>query len=160
MSPEVPRGRCVWHELMTTDPAATQSFYTRLTGWSAQMWDGRPTPYTMWMNGDTAVGGLMQLLDEAKQQGAYPHWLAYIATPDVDVTTADVAARWGRLPGPPAWRPYLSVDNVDDRVQTVKQLGGQVLDGPMDVPGGDRVAPCLDTQGAAFATCSTATISG
>ena len=30
MSPEIPRGRFVWYELMTTDPSAAQSFYTQL----------------------------------------------------------------------------------------------------------------------------------
>ncbi|HWK08496.1 MAG TPA: hypothetical protein VNR64_00500 [Vicinamibacterales bacterium] len=34
--------------------------------------------------------------------------------------------------------------------------GGRVLNGPMDVPGGDRVAQCLDPQGAAFAVHSKA----
>jgi predicted enzyme related to lactoylglutathione lyase len=48
------------------------------------------------------------------------------------------------------------VDSVDDRVALVTELGGQVLNGPMDVPGGDRVAVCLDRQGAAFAIHSTA----
>ena len=69
MSTEISRGRFVWHELMTSDPTAAESFYTQLTDWSTQVWDGGPTPYTMWMNGETAVGGLMQLPDEAKQQG-------------------------------------------------------------------------------------------
>ena len=36
------------------------------------------------MNGETPVGGVMQLPDEAKQQGAPPHWLAYVAVPSVD----------------------------------------------------------------------------
>jgi predicted enzyme related to lactoylglutathione lyase len=38
----------------------------------------------------------------------------------------------------------------------VKELGGTVLNGPMEVPGGDMVAQCLDPQGAAFALHSTA----
>jgi predicted enzyme related to lactoylglutathione lyase len=33
----------------------------------------------------------------------------------------------------------------------VKQHGGTVLNGPMEVPGGDWIAQCLDPQGAAFA---------
>jgi predicted enzyme related to lactoylglutathione lyase len=33
----------------------------------------------------------------------------------------------------------------------VTQLGGQVLNGPMEVPGGDIIAQCMDPQGAAFA---------
>ena len=259
MSPEIPRGRFVWYELMTGDPDAAQTFYTKLTGWKAQAWDGAPTSYTMWMNGDTPVGGLMQLPDEVKQQGAPPHWIAYAATPDVDATTARATEAGGRLlygptdiptvgrvatladrqgavfalhtaagaapghdgpwqigefswhelattdpeaavdfytgllgwvktdamdmgpaglyqmfgrskersmggifkkppemPGPSAWLVYVRVDNVDERVDVVKTLGGQVLNGPMDVPGGDRVAQCLDPQGAAFAIHSTA----
>ena len=38
----------------------------------------------------------------------------------------------------------------DYATERVKALGGQVLNGPMDVPGGDRIAQCLDPQGAAF----------
>ena len=33
----------------------------------------------------------------------------------------------------------------------MSQLGGKVLNGPMDIPGDDRIAQCLDPQGAAFA---------
>ena len=40
----------------------------------------------MWMNGDSPVGGVMALPEEAKQAGAPPHWIAYITTPDVDAT--------------------------------------------------------------------------
>ena len=41
-------------------------------------------------------------------------------------------------------------------VDRVKQLGGQVLNGPMEVPGGDRIAQCMDPQGAVFALHSSA----
>ena len=259
LSPSVPRGRFVWYELMTSDPKAAQSFYPKLSGWKSQPWDGGPRPYTMWMNGDKPVGGVMTLPDEAKQQGAPPHWLAYIATPNVDDTVRDVSNRGGRvlhgpadvptvgriailadpqgaafaahtaegnapghdgpwqvgefswhelattdpsaacdfysgvfgwvktdamdmgpggtyqmfgrskdrsmggifkkpaeMPGPSAWLQYVRVDSVDTRVTTVQELGGQILNGPMDVPGGDRVAQCLDPQGAAFAIHSSA----
>ena len=122
MSSEIPRGRFVWYELMTSDPTAGQSFYTQLTDWSTQAWDGGPAPYTMWMNGEAPVGGLMLLPDEAKQQGAPPHWLAYIATPDTDATVADVSGRGGRL-----------------------------LHGPVDIPTVGRVAALMDPQGPVFA---------
>ena len=259
MSPDVPSGRFVWYELMTSDPAAARIFYTKLTGWKTQPWDAGPTPYTMWMNGDTSVGGVMQLPDEARQQGAPPHWLAYITTPNVDDTVTNASNRGGRLlhgpmdiptvgriavladppgavfaahtaageapghdgpwrvgefswrelgttdpaaafefysglfgwvktdamdmgpggtyqmfgrskdrsmggvykkpaemPGPSAWLLYIHVDSVDTRAGLIKELGGQVLNGPMDVPGGDRIAQCLDPQGAAFAIYSPA----
>ena len=127
MSVEIPRGRFVWYELMTSDPTAARSFYSQLTGWSTQEWDGAQMPYTMWMNGETAVGGLMQLPEEAKQQGAPPHWLAYIATPDADATVAVVSDRGGRL-----------------------------LHGPVDIPTVGRVAVLIDPQGAVFAAHTTA----
>ncbi len=41
-------------------------------------------------------------------------------------------------------------------VARVKELGGQVLNGPMDVPGGDKIAQCMDPQGAVFALHSAA----
>ena len=251
------RGRFVWHDLMTTDPDAAQSFYTKLIGWGTEAWDG-PMPYTMWTNNGQSLGGVMTLPDEAKQAGAPPHWLGYIQTPDVDATvkaadenqgkvlapaqdipevgrfavladpqgaafaiftpggdmpgggepqigqyswnelnTSDHENAWGfyealfgwkkldamdmgemgmyqmftheggelplggmfnkpkEMPGPPFWLYYCRVDDVHKAVETVKELGGQVLNGPMEVPGGDHVAQCMDPQGAAFALHST-----
>ena len=55
------------------------------------------------------------------------------------------------MEGPPTWLYYIKVDSVDNAVEQVKELGGQVLNGPMDVPGGDKIAQCLDPQGAVFA---------
>ena len=56
-----------------------------------------------------------------------------------------------RSPPPPHWLLYAKVPDVEAAAETVKSLGGQVLNGPMDVPGGDRVVQCMDPQGAAFA---------
>jgi len=52
------------------------------------------------------------------------------------------------MPGPPMWLYYISVPDVTSAVDKVKELGGQVVNGPMEVPGGDLIAQCLDTQGA------------
>jgi len=57
---------------------------------------------------------------------------------------------------PPSWLLYVRVDDVKQAAEKVKELGGTVLNGPMEVPGGDMVAQCLDPQGAAFALHSTA----
>ena len=40
---------------------------------------------------------------------------------------------------------------LDVTVERIKSKGGKVLNGPMDVPGGDRVAQCQDPQGINFA---------
>ncbi len=54
-------------------------------------------------------------------------------------------------PAPPHWLYYAKVDDLDAAVARVGKRGGQVLYGPMEVPGGSRVSQCVDPQGAAFA---------
>lgn len=53
-------------------------------------------------------------------------------------------------PGP-AWLGYVRVKDVEKTVKKVKSAGGKLINGPMDVPGGDRIAQFLDPQGAMFA---------
>ena len=55
------RGRFVWHELMTTDPEGAQKFYRSITSWGTAPFEGSEPPYTMWMNGQAPVGGVMEL---------------------------------------------------------------------------------------------------
>jgi len=52
---------------------------------------------------------------------------------------------------PTSWLCYVRVADLDAALVRVEAEGGTVLAGPMEVPGGDRVAPCMDAQGAAFA---------
>ena len=52
---------------------------------------------------------------------------------------------------PPNWLSYIRVDAVKPVADQVAQLGGTVINGPMEVPGGDWIAQCIDPQGAAFA---------
>lgn len=52
---------------------------------------------------------------------------------------------------PPHWLCYVKIGEIGPAVERIKQLGGQVLYDPMQVPGGDWVTACLDPQGAAFA---------
>jgi uncharacterized protein len=49
------------------------------------------------------------------------------------------------------WLYYITVDAIDAAVGRVKSAGGQVLNGPMEVPGGSWVMQGLDPQGAVFA---------
>ena len=51
---------------------------------------------------------------------------------------------------PPHWQIYFLVPDVDDAVKVITGNGGQILNGPMEVPGGDRVLNAMDPQGAAF----------
>jgi predicted enzyme related to lactoylglutathione lyase len=52
---------------------------------------------------------------------------------------------------PPAWLYYIEVDDLDAALGRVKAMGGKVLQGPVAVPTGARIAQLLDPQGAAFA---------
>ena len=50
-----------------------------------------------------------------------------------------------------AWLYYTRVENIGATIEKGRQHGGQVVHGPMDVPGGDQVAQCVDPQGGMFA---------
>jgi uncharacterized protein len=51
----------------------------------------------------------------------------------------------------PNWLLYIRVEDLTAAVDTVTSRGGRVVNGPMEVPGGDMIAQCMDPQGAAFA---------
>lgn len=48
------------------------------------------------------------------------------------------------------WNYYIQVADIDASTASVKAGGGQVLQGPMEVPGGDWIINGIDPQGAAF----------
>jgi uncharacterized protein len=51
----------------------------------------------------------------------------------------------------PFWLYYFNTDDVDAAAKRVTAGGGRILEGPIGVPGGSRVARCIDPQGAMFA---------
>jgi uncharacterized protein len=117
------RGRFVWHELMTTDTDAAAAFYSKVVPWKTQ--DSGMPSYTLWMAGKTQVGGLTGLPADGADSGTPPHWIVYVATPDVDATVAEA-----------------------------QRLGGKVLKGATDIPNMGRYAVLTDPQGATFAVYS------
>jgi len=58
-------------------------------------------------------------------------------------------------PGP-SWLSYVHVKDVNQTAKKVKSAGGQVVNGPMEVPGGDWIVQAIDPQGAMFAAHATA----
>lgn len=119
---EALRGRFLWYQLMTPDPAAAQEFYTRLLGWGIEVWEGGGAPYTMWTNNGMPLGGMMHLPKEAVAAGARPHWMGYVGTPDVDATAARAS-----------------------------ELGATMMVPPSDIPEVGRFAVLNDPQGALLA---------
>ena len=53
-------------------------------------------------------------------------------------------------PMPPHWATYFTVDNTDDTVAKAKELGGNVVVGPMDIPEIGRFAGIVSPQGVMF----------
>jgi predicted enzyme related to lactoylglutathione lyase len=51
----------------------------------------------------------------------------------------------------PFWLYYVNVKSIDAATESVKGNGGQVINGPMEVPGGSWIVQCKDPQGAMFA---------
>jgi len=50
----------------------------------------------------------------------------------------------------PHWVYYITVDAADPAAARVKNAGGDVLVGPLQVPGGQWMVQALDTQGSLF----------
>ena len=122
MTGEADRGRFVWFDLMTSDSSGAIDFYSKLVGWGTQQFEGSDTPYTMWANGENPLGGVVELSAEAREGGAPPHWLSYVAVPDVDAALA-----------------------------RAQELGGSVLHPATDIPTVGRFAVIQDPQGASLA---------
>ena len=114
-------GNFSWNELATSDYKGAINFYSEIFGWEPQD--------TM----DMGPGGIYQIYG----QGSAP--------------LGGMFNKPAEMSGPPMWLYYVSVEDVNESVTKVTELGGQVLNGPMEVPGGDLIAQCVDPQGALFA---------
>ena len=58
-------------------------------------------------------------------------------------------------PGAPAaWTPYALVKDVKAAAAIATANGGKIINGPMEVPGGDWIAQGMDPQGAMFSVHS------
>ena len=66
-----------------------------------------------------------------------------------DVTLGGMMNKIPEMPVP-NWSYYFNVGNIDEAVDRVKAGGGQVIMGPMEVPGGGFVIKGIDPQGAHF----------
>jgi predicted enzyme related to lactoylglutathione lyase len=58
------------------------------------------------------------------------------------------------MEAPSHWLPYVLVTDAHKAADATKKAGGQVANGPMEVPGGDWIAVGIDPQGVAFAVHS------
>jgi len=121
-----PVGMFSWHELATSDHEAAFAFYSGLFGWDVLQ------------RMDMGPTGVYLIFGWKGQQrgGMY-------------TKPAD-------MPMPPNWLPYAHVPSADKAFVLATGSGARQLFGPMEVPGGSRVAAFMDPGGAAFAIHSTA----
>ena len=116
-----PLGDFSWHELATTDHEAAFAFYSDLFGWEK----------TNAM--DMGPAGVYQMYGRNGQ------------------TLGGMYNKAAGTPGSPAWLHYARVADVNVSAEKTKALGGQVINGPMEVPGGDWIVMGIDPQGGPFA---------
>jgi hypothetical protein len=241
------RGRFVWHELFTPNPAGAQEFYGNAVGWTVEGWEHDPK-YLMFAAQNGVIGAAVL------SRAGTPQWVPYIGTPDVAATVEAATRLGGRVETPPTdipgggryalladpqgatfgvhasggdsppeaapgqgeftwhelatnvapaaaftfynalfgwdeisqydmgpagaylifgrngaqiggmfdkgnagkpgnayWLGYVSVADLEGAIERTKAARGSVLTGPMDVPGGDRIAQLMDPHGAFFA---------
>jgi predicted enzyme related to lactoylglutathione lyase len=130
LPPDVPLGGISWHELATTDHAAAFAFYQALFGWheTSSMDMGPQGVYRMF-----APAGVKD-----------PFGGIYSKAPE--------------SPGGPNWLPYIKVADARPATNVAKTRGAQILNGPMQVPGGGWISMGIDPQGALFAVHSVAPV--
>ncbi len=51
----------------------------------------------------------------------------------------------------PYWLYYFNIGDIDAAAERVRRGGGEIFEGPFEVPGGSWIARCIDPQGAIFA---------
>jgi len=49
-----------------------------------------------------------------------------------------------------AWTYYIGVDDIDRAVSAINNGGGKIINGPMEIPGGEFALNAIDPQGAPF----------
>ena len=114
-------GEFCWNELMTSDSFGAFNFYSQLFGWKII------NELDMGPMGTYRIFGIGD-----KQMGGM-------------MTTPKGA------PMPPTWIYYTETSDLDAALERAKKRGATVMNGPMEVPGGGRIAQLMDPQGAAFA---------
>jgi uncharacterized protein len=93
--------RFAWYELITTDIAAAKAFYAEVVGWGAQDASTSDLAYTFFTSEGVAVGGLMDLPENARKLGATPRWMGYVGVNDVDATADRIRRLGGAVYVPP-----------------------------------------------------------
>ncbi|MEP6914866.1 MAG: VOC family protein [Acidobacteriota bacterium] len=115
-------GEVSWLELMTSDAPAAMTFYQQLFGWQP----GEAM--------DMGAMGKYQMFNRGERM------IGGMMNKPPEMAQA-----------PPHWAIYFRVPEINAAAERVKANGGTILNGPMEVPGGDWILNAMDPQGASFA---------
>jgi uncharacterized protein len=82
MGTRAKQGEFCWNELMTADVKKAKAFYQSLFGWEMEDHDMGNGVYTMLKQGETGIGGMMQI--PKGREHIPPHWMSYIYVENLD----------------------------------------------------------------------------
>jgi len=114
-------GQVGWHELLAADGAKAFAFYRELFGWQKAQAETETVPMESYQL--FAAGG---------------------------VTMGGIFTKLARV-RVPFWLYYFNVADVARSAEHVRAGGGQVAQGPTELPDGSWIVRCIDPQGAMFA---------
>jgi len=89
-------GQFLWHELLTTDPAAGAGFYSKVFGWNGQPWEG-DAQYTMLTHANGPVGGARVIGKDPLADKIGLNWLTYVGVPDLSAALAAAESKGARV---------------------------------------------------------------
>lgn len=123
-------GTPAWFESLTKDFDADAAFYAAVLGW-----ENAPMADEAGSEGDETPDNF----------GRYAtNWAGEQATAGLCEANA-----WLPADVPSFWRVYFGVEDTDAAVAKIEELGGRLIDGPIDSPFG-RVATVADSLGGSF----------
>jgi predicted enzyme related to lactoylglutathione lyase len=114
-----------WHELLTTDWQKAWNFYQKLFGWHKT---------------------------DAMEMG--PGQTYQMFAPAGEQSVGGMFNKPAQTAGPAQWLSYAIVKDAKAAAKTIESAGGKVINGPMEVPGGDWITAGIDPQGVMFAVHS------
>ncbi len=110
-----------WNELLTRDVDAASAFYAEVFDWTYETMDMPGGAYHVVEGGDEGGRGAMMAMPPGMPDMVPNHWVVYFMVGDADAT-----------------------------VERARELGGQVVRGPDDMPGVGRMATLHDPMGGSF----------
>lgn len=119
-------GEFCWTEIATTNLEANHKFYEQLFGWNIKKSDNPNVEMDyreFGIKDGKNLGGMYELNEKMCGEGPIP---------------------------PPHFMNYIAVDNADDTARQVFELGGRIVNPPMDIPNVGRMCVVQDPSGATF----------